>query len=126
MSAVTEKQKAWNEARKQLRAMYGGENRRLAEGSYDKSLAVKCVNGTFVGRKTENIIAYRGIPFVGAQPVGSLRWKAPVDVTADDGVYEVHALTVGAAEGLRSGDMQKKVAWLYGEPYEFTMLEGKD
>ena len=44
----------------------------------------------------------------------------------DDGVYEVHALTVGAAEGLRSGDMQKKVAWLYGEPYEFTMLEGKD
>ena len=44
----------------------------------------------------------------------------------DDGVYEVHALTAGAAEGLRSGDMQKKVAWLYGEPYEFTMLEGKD
>ena len=41
-------------------------------------------------------------------------------------VTEVHALTVGAAEGLRSGDMQKKVAWLYGEPYEFTMLEGKD
>ena len=44
----------------------------------------------------------------------------------DDGVYEVHALTAGAAEGLRSGDMQKKVAWLYGESYEFTMLEGKD
>ena len=44
----------------------------------------------------------------------------------EDGVYEVHALTVGAADGLRSGDMQKKVAWLYGEPYKFTMLEGKD
>ena len=44
----------------------------------------------------------------------------------DDGVYEVHALTVGAADGLRSGDMQRKVAWLYGEPCTFTMLEGKD
>ena len=44
----------------------------------------------------------------------------------DDGVYEVHALTVGAADGLRSGDMQQKVAWLYGEPCDFTLLEGKD
>ncbi len=44
----------------------------------------------------------------------------------DDGVYEVHALTVGAADGLRGGDMQRKVAWLYGEPCAFTMLEGKD
>ena len=44
----------------------------------------------------------------------------------EDGVYEVHALTTGAAEGLRSGDMQQKVAWLYGEPCAFTMLEGKD
>ena len=103
MSAVTEKQKAWNEARKQLRAMYGGENRRLAEGSYDKSLAVKCVNGTFVGRKTENIIAYRGIPFVGAQPVGSLRWKAPVDVTADDGVYEAY---YNAKSAYGNGDLE--------------------
>ena len=44
----------------------------------------------------------------------------------EDGVYEVHALTVGAADGLRGGDMQKKVAWLFGESYEFTMMEGKD
>ena len=44
----------------------------------------------------------------------------------DDGVYEVHALTAGAAEGLRSGDMQKKVAWLFGEPCGFEMLEGKE
>ena len=44
----------------------------------------------------------------------------------EDGMYEVHALTVGAADGLRSGDMQRKVAWLYGEPCEFTILEGKD
>ena len=51
-----------------LKALYG-ENKRITNGSYDKSLAVKCINGTFVGKKTENIITYRGIPFVGKQPV---------------------------------------------------------
>ena len=76
------------EAREFLRDLYGGENRQITDGAYDASLAVRCVNGTFVGKKTENIVAYRGIPFVGKQPVGELRWKAPVDVVADDGVYE--------------------------------------
>ena len=73
-----------------LRSMYGGENKKITDGSYDKSLAVKCRNGIFVGRKTENIIMYRGIPFVGKQPVGDLRWKAPVDIVPDDGVYEAY------------------------------------
>ena len=72
-----------------LRAKYG-ENRQITDDNYDKSLAVKCINGTFVGRKTDGVIAYKGIPFVGAQPVGDLRWKAPVDYTADDGVYEAY------------------------------------
>ena len=72
-----------------LRAQYG-ENKRITDGNYNKSLAVQCVNGTFVGKRTENIISYRGIPFVGKQPVGNLRWKAPVDVVADDGVYEAY------------------------------------
>ena len=76
------------QAKELLRQMYGGENKRLADGQYDKSLAVRCLNGTFVGRKTENIIAYRGIPYVGEQPVGRLRWKAPVNIVPDDGVYE--------------------------------------
>lgn len=76
--------------REQLRAMYGGENHKITDGNFDKSLAVKCVNGTFVGKKTENIITYRGIPFVGKQPVGELRWKAPVDVIQDSGVYEAY------------------------------------
>lgn len=57
-----------------LRAQYG-ENKRITTGDYDRSLAVKCINGTFVGKKTDNIIAYRGIPFVGKPPVGELRWK---------------------------------------------------
>lgn len=71
------------------RAQYG-ENKKITDGNYDKSLAVKCVNGTFVGRKTDNTIVYRGIPFVGEQPVGGLRWKAPVDVAPDNSVYEAY------------------------------------
>lgn len=71
------------------RAQYG-ENKKITDGNYDESLAVKCVNGTFVGRKADNTIVYRGIPFVGEQPVGELRWKAPVDVAPDDGVYEAY------------------------------------
>ena len=44
------------EIREALKAMYGGENHPITDGNYDKSLAVKCINGTFVGRKKENII----------------------------------------------------------------------
>ena len=73
-----------------LRSMYGGENKKITDGNYDKSLAVRCKNGTFVGKKTENIIMYRGIPYVGKQPIGELRWKAPVDAVDDDGVYEAY------------------------------------
>ena len=67
-----------------------GENQKITDGNYDQSLAVKCINGTFIGKKKENIISYKGIPFVGQQPIGDLRWKAPVDVTPDDGVYEAY------------------------------------
>ena len=73
-----------------MHAMYG-ENKRITDGKYDRVLAVKCVNGTFVGRKTdEAVIAYKGVPFVGEQPVGKNRWKAPVDFAPDDGVYEAY------------------------------------
>lgn len=40
------------------------------------------------------------------------------------GVYEIHALTPGAAEGIRSGSMMKKVAKLYKEDETFRLLEG--
>ena len=89
--AETEKQAVGVDNTKELLwERYGGENRKITGDDYDKSLAVRCVNGTFVGRKTENIIMYRGIPFVGQQPVGDLRWKAPVDVVPDDGIYEAY------------------------------------
>ena len=78
------------EIRDALHGMYGGENKQITNSDYDKSLAVKCINGTFVGKKTDNIIVYRGIPYVGKQPVGDLRWKAPVDAGPNDGVYEAY------------------------------------
>lgn len=72
-----------------MHALYG-ENHRITDGNYDRSLAVKCINGTFVGQRKGDVIAFRGIPFVGRQPVGEYRWKAPVDFKPDDGVYEAH------------------------------------
>lgn len=40
------------------------------------------------------------------------------------GVYEVHALTEGAAEGLLSGSMQNRVAALFGEKTDFMLVKG--
>ena len=47
-----------------MHALYG-ENHRITDGNYDRSLAVKCINGTFVGQRKGDVIAFRGIPFVG-------------------------------------------------------------
>ena len=43
------------EIRDALHGMYGGENKPITDGNYDQSLAVKFINGTFVGKKTDNI-----------------------------------------------------------------------
>ena len=88
-SSTSAAEKTLDELKAEVRAKYG-ENKRIVDGSYDKSLAVKCINGTFVGKNNDGVIAYKGIPFVGRQPVGELRWKAPVDVVPDDGVYEAY------------------------------------
>ena len=84
-----------------LKEMYGGGNRQITDGNYDQALAVKCINGTFVGKKTEHTIAFKGIPFVGEQPVGKNRWKAPVPYVPNDGVYEAYynAKTCSQAPG---------------------------
>ena len=84
-----EEQAFFKKKQAEVRAQYG-ENKQITDGQYDKSLAVKCVNGTFVGKESEGVIAYKGIPFVGKQPVGEYRWKAPVDFEPDDGVYEAY------------------------------------
>ena len=41
----------------------------------------------------------------------------------DDGLYEIHALTKGAAAGVLDGSMQKKVADLYGEKFDFAVAK---
>ena len=89
MGFEKENSRTETEAKKRIRTC-SGKNKRITDGNYDKSLAVKCINGTFVGKKIENVIAYKGIPFVGRQPVGELRWKAPVDYVPDDDIYEAY------------------------------------
>ncbi len=44
----------------------------------------------------------------------------------DDGLYEIHALTKGAAAGLLDGSMQKKVAELYGEKFDYAVAESEE
>ena len=132
-----------DEAKAQMEALYG-ENQTITDGNYDAALAVKCVNGIFVGKKTdESVIAYKGIPYVGAQPVGEYRWKAPVDVVPDEGVYEAYyfgkvpcqVASVGQRGSLYpqgedclhlniwkaddTGDQKKPVmVWIHGGAYE--------
>ena len=77
------------EHKKIVRSWYG-KNKAITNDRYDKALAVKCVNGTFVGKQVDSTIVFRGIPYVGKQPVGELRWKAPVDVVPCDSVYEAY------------------------------------
>ena len=62
--SAAEAARTLSEAREELKAQYG-ENKPIIDGNYDKSLAVKCINGTFVGKKNDGVIAYKGIPFVG-------------------------------------------------------------
>lgn len=47
-SSASDTSSKMDELKKEMRAQYG-ENKRITDGNYDKSLAVRCVNGTFVG-----------------------------------------------------------------------------
>jgi len=78
-----------SEIKEKVRAFYG-ENKEITDSTYDQSLAVKCINGTFVGKLVDSTIVFRGIPYVGKQPVGELRWKAPLEALPDSGVYEAY------------------------------------
>ena len=109
---------------------YDGVNKPITDGHYDQSLAVKCINGTFVGKKSENVITYKGIPFVDKQPVGDLRWKAPVDVTPNDGIYEAYNFAKLSCQDLSITDHQGEDC-LYlnvfkaDDPGERSMVNGQ-
>ena len=81
-------------------------NKKITDGHYDQSLAVKCINGTFVGKKSERVITYKGIPFVDQQPVGDQRWKAPVAYTPSDGIYEAYNYARLSCQDLSITDYQ--------------------
>ena len=65
-----------------------GENKRVS-GDFDPALAVRCVNGTFIGKPEGDVSVFLGVPFA-QPPVGELRWKRPLAVQPDDGVYEAY------------------------------------
>ena len=81
-------------------------NKKITDSHYDQSLAVKCINGTFVGKKSERVITYKGIPFVDQQPVGDQRWKAPVAYTPSDGIYEAYNYARLSCQDLSITDYQ--------------------
>ena len=75
------------DVKKTLRSRYG-ENKPITD-SYDTALAVRCLNGTFVGKADDDVDVFRGIPYA-QQPVGALRWKRPQPAVEDSGVYEAY------------------------------------
>ncbi len=58
-------------------------------GEYDKTLAVKCLNGTFVGQVNDEVRVFRGIPYA-RQPVDFRRWKRPEPAPDSDKVFEAY------------------------------------
>lgn len=58
-------------------------------GQYDTNLAVKCENGTFVGQKQDDVIAWRGIPYA-TQPVSDRRFRPAIAPKKSDKVFQAY------------------------------------
>ena len=56
-------------------------------GDYDKTHAVKCVNGIFVGTEEHGVASWLGIPYA-KPPIGKRRFKASEYVDEGDRVFE--------------------------------------
>lgn len=141
VKAMGENEKSLNGGIQETAGTQQGMNKKITDGNYDKALAVKCLNGTFVGKASDGVIVHKGIPFVGSQPVGELRWKAPVEAVKDDGIYEAYnygkapvqtpgdpAYEYGVGEDClylnvwrseeTSGDKKPVIVWIFGGGFE--------
>ena len=108
------------EKRAQLQALYG-ENKKITDGNYDKSLAVKCINGTFVGKRSGGIVAYKGIvyeayynaksPYQREEPSE----KASLYVQGEDCL----CLNIWKAEG-SSAATKPVMVWIHGGAFEMS------
>ena len=78
------------------------------KGDYDKTHAVKCINGTFVGTEEYGVASWLGIPYAKA-PVGGRRFKAPEYVDAGDRVFEAKYYGKGAFGSLGYPDCMQKL-----------------
>lgn len=58
-------------------------------GDYNKDLAVKCSNGTFVGKNYNHISTWQGIPYA-EQPLGELRWRAAQAPKKSHKIFEAY------------------------------------
>ena len=47
-----------------MNSQQSGTNHPITDDRYDRTLAVKCINGTFVGQKQENVISYKGTTII--------------------------------------------------------------
>ena len=78
------------------------------KGDYDKTHAVKCINGTFVGTEEHGVASWLGIPYA-KPPVGERRFKAPEYVDASDKVFEAKYYGKGAYGSTGYPDSVQKI-----------------
>lgn len=58
-------------------------------GTIPEDRAAHCSNGTFIGKSHHGVLAFKGIPYA-QQPIGALRWKAPLAPYPDARAFEAY------------------------------------
>lgn len=79
------------------------------KGTYTKKLAANCKNGTFVGLKKDDVIAWKGIPYA-TQPIGERRFKKAIDPQPSNNVYEAYHFAPSCMQPI---DSTGEIASLY-------------
>lgn len=71
-----------------MMSMYG-ENLPLPARDSTVSYSVKTYNGYYIGKATDSVLSYKGIPYA-QPPVGRLRWHAPEAAPASSDVWQAY------------------------------------